>query len=162
MDYHLRPLGKTCAATGEVLRPGSVCYSALVERNGQLHRVDYSEAGWSGPPEGMVGQWKCVVPAESENKPKPLDPQALMRYFEQLAEEANPAQDRMLYIMALLLLQKRRLKLEGSQKEGEIEYLQLIGIHGEGPFLVRDQQLSETEIEELQTALNAHLSTEWN
>lgn len=162
MDYHLRPLGKTCAATGEPLRPGSRCHSVLVERNGQLLRFDYSEQGWSGPPEGTVGQWKCTVPEVSENRPRPLDPHALMRYFEQLAEEANPAQDRMLYIMALLLLQKRRLKLEGSQKDGEIEYLELLGSNGEGPFLVRDQQLGDEEIQELQNALNAHLSTEWN
>ena len=160
MDYQLKPIAKICEATGDPLDPGSTCHSALVERDGQLLRVDFSEAGWNGPPEGTVGHWQTVVPAAQENKTKPLDTDALMRCFEQMVEEANPAQDKFLYVISLLLLQKRRLKIEGSRQEDSTELLQLIGSRGEGPFEVRDQQLSDEEVAQLQKNLNTHLATE--
>lgn len=162
MDYHLKPIAKTCAATGRELTPGSRCFSALVERDGGPVRFDYTEEGWSGPPEGTIGYWQTRVPSPAETAARPLDPDALMRYFEQLCEDANPAQDKFRYVLALLLLQKRRLKIEGSRQDGETEYLQLGGSRGEGSFEVRDQQLTDEEIAQLQQALNQHLATEWS
>lgn len=162
MDYHLKPMGKTCAVTGEALVSGSVCYSVLLERDGKEIRLDYSEAGWTGPPEGWKGYWQSIVPEAEATRVKPLDADALMSYFEQLSEDANPAQEKFRFVLALLLLQKRRLKIDGSRQDGDIEYLQLIGSQSEGPYEVRDQQLEDAEIEQLQSALNAHLETEWN
>ena len=161
MDYQLKPVGKSCAATGADLSPGSTCHSVLVERNGRFVRLDYSEAGWGGPPDGAVGHWRCRVPLQDDARPKPLDAEALLRYFEQLCEDANPAREKFAYVVSLLLLQKRKLRVEGSRLDGEIEYLQLVGAQGEGPFEVRDQLLTEEEIEQLQTALSAHLAEEW-
>jgi hypothetical protein len=158
MDYHLKPVGRTCAATGGELGPGSTCYSVLVEQGGQLVRLDYSAAGWTGPPEGAVAHWRARVPETDGAKPKPLDPDALLHYFEQLCEDANPAQEKFAYVISLLLLQKRRLRLDGSRRDGEIEFLQFLGSQGEGPFEVRDQRLSEVEIAQLQNDLNTHLS----
>ena len=162
MDYHLKPLSKTCSASGEELAPGSRCHSVLVEQNGQLLRLDFAENAWSGPPEGTLAHWRTVVPDQKPTKAKPLDPEVLLRYFEQLCEDANPAQDKFLYILALLLVRKKRLKLEGSRQDGEIEYLQLIGSAGEGPYEVRNQQLDDDEIEQLQSELNTHLEAEWS
>ena len=162
MDYHLKPIGKTCASTGKVLVPGSTCYSIVVERDGELTRLDYSEEGWSGPLEDTLGQWKCVVPEPAEMKAKPIDAHALMRYFEQLTEDHNPSQEKFRFVLALLLLQKRRLKVEDSRQEDDTEYLELIGSHGEGPFYVKDQQLDDVEIAELQKSLSQHLATEWS
>lgn len=162
MDYHLKPIGKTCAATGSELVPGSVCHSVLIERDGQLVRLDFSEAGWTGPPAGTIGLWKCTVPENEQPKAKPLDTEALMRYFEQMSEDGNPAQDKFRYVVALLLLQKKRLKLEGSRFDGETEFLEFIGSQGEGPYEVRDARLADGEIQQLQQELNAHLTSEWN
>lgn len=162
MDYQLKPIGKTCAATQKSLEAGATCYSVVIDKDGELVRLDFSEEGWTGIPEGTVGQWKCVVPTPTQTKTQPLDTDALMRYFEQIDEDGNPAQDKFRYVIALLLLQKRRLKLEGSRKDGEIEYLELIGTRGEGPFLLRDQQLEDEEVTQLQNSLNTHLASEWN
>jgi hypothetical protein len=65
-------------------------------------------------------------------------------------------------VLSLLLLKKRRVKLESSRHEGEVEYLELIGSQGEGPYEVRDQQLSDEEIEHIQHSLNAYLANEWS
>ena len=162
MDYHLKPIGRACEATGEELVPGSTCVSVLVQQGTQLLRFDYSEEGWSGPPEGTIGYWQSIVPEPANAKTQPFDADALMRYFEQLCEDANPAQEKFAYVLSLLLLKKRRVKLESSRHEGEVEYLELIGSQGEGPYEVRDQQLSDGEIEHIQHSLNTYLANEWS
>jgi len=161
MDYHLKPVGKTCAATGEVLTPGSTCYSALVDEAGELVRMDYSADGWNGPPAAAIAHWRSQVPEAGANKTRPLDPDALLQFFEQLCEDANPAQEKFAYVISLLLLQKRKLRIDGSRRDGDIEYLTFLGSQGEGPFEVRDQRLSEEEIAGLQNELNMHLAGVW-
>ena len=160
MDYQFKPLGKKCAGTGAELPPGSVCYSVLVEEAGELVRLDYSKEGWKGPPPGAFGTWQTTVPRRAEVKRAPLDPAALLTCFEQMTEEANPAQEKLRYILALLLLQKKQLRLEGSRQEGEEEYLQLAGSQG-GAYEVRELQLTDDELQELQQQLTAHLMAEW-
>lgn len=162
MEYQFRPIGRKCAATGADLSPGSECHSVLVEREGELQRLDYSEEGWTGPPEGTLGVWKCLVPKSAEVRHEPLDTSALMRCFEQLTEEASPAREGLRYILALLLMKKRRLKLETSRIDGEDEYLQLAGAQGEGAYEVRDLKPSENDILQWQRELNVYLASEWS
>jgi hypothetical protein len=160
VDYQLKSIGKTCAATGEPLEAGSTCHSVLVDRNGELLRLDYSEEGWKGPPEDSVGEWLALVPDDTP-KPKVIDTEALMRYFEQLSEDPNPAHDQMHYVLALLLLQKRRLRIDGQRTDDDgNEFLQVIGSKSEGPYEVADQDLDEQEIANLQATLNAQLEAE--
>ena len=162
MDYRFRPLSKTCAATGQPLAPGSVCYSVLVERDGVYERLDYSADAWTGVPVEAIGFWQCVVPHPEAKDVHTVDPEALLQYFEQLVEESNPAQAKLLYVLALYLLQRRRLRLDGSHVVDDVEYLEVSGTRGEGPYDIPDQQLSRDEISELQAALNQQLTTQWN
>lgn len=159
-EYHIRPLGKTCAGSGQPLEPGTRVYSVVVERDGDMVRLDYAESAWTGPPEGALGQWQCVVPEPANPAQVVLDPEQLLSDLEQLLEDANPAREKMAYVLTLMLLQKRRLRLDGSRMDGEIEYLQVSGSRGEGPFEVRNQQLSENEIKQLQLELQGQAMRE--
>jgi hypothetical protein len=160
-EYQVRPLGKKCAATGADLVPGTVCWSALIDKDGELQRQDFSPEGWKGPPERAVASWKSVVPAAAEVRRNLYDPQTLMSFFEQLTEDAQPAQDPLRYVLALLLLQKRALRLDGSRDSEADEFLQLSGVHGEGAWEVRDPHLTDEEMHALQTELSARLAAEW-
>lgn len=162
MDYRFKPISKNCAGTGDPLLPGEICYSVLIEGDTGFERLDFSEAGWDGLPQGAIGYWKCVVPVPEQTQSRMIDPDTLMQYFEQLSEDANPHQERLLYVLALHLLQRRRLHLDGSRRVDDIEFLQLAGSRGEGPFEVKDQQLSETEIAEIRSVLDQELATQWN
>ncbi|MCA8995985.1 MAG: hypothetical protein KDA80_03345 [Planctomycetaceae bacterium] len=161
MDYRFRSMSKTCAKTGRPLEPGSTCYSVLIEKNGEFQRQDFSQEGWDGLPEEAIGFWKCKVPLPEAKDAATVDPEALMQYFEQLQESPNQQQERLLYVLALFLLQRRRLRLDGSATLDDVEYLQLSGSRGEGPFEVRDQKLSQEEISELTAALNHQLTIGW-
>lgn len=152
-DYNVKPIGRTCAGTGQELVPGSLCHSVLVEKNGELLRFDYSEEGWITPPEGYLAHWRCDVHEAVAVTKKTFDPDDLMRQFEQLCEEASPAQDKFRYVLALLLLQRRRLKLEGTKIVDDEEFLELNGARGEGTFLILDQQLDDVEVQQMQEAI---------
>jgi len=162
MDYHFKPPGKTCATTGKPLVPGSTCHSILIERNGLLTRLDYSDEGWPGPPEGHLGYWKTVVPSQGDPRDQRIDPDTALRYFEQLSELPTDECERQRYVLALLLLQHRRLKLEGSRTGPDGDQLELQGVGGEGPFFVTNLRLSDSQTQQIQAELKVHLATEWN
>jgi hypothetical protein len=152
VDYVIRALGKTCAATGRAFAPGERIVSVVVERNGTHERLDFAEREWKEPPPLTIGLWRCRAP-EAVVRPAAIDPEAMMAYFEQLAEDANPGHDKLRYVLALYLLQKRRLRLDGARVDDDGEFLQLSGSRGEGPYEIRDQQLADDEIKTLQSEL---------
>ncbi|MDZ4685158.1 MAG: hypothetical protein SH850_08710 [Planctomycetaceae bacterium] len=161
MEYQLKPPGKTCAASGQPLVPGSVCHSVVVERQGQLVRLDYSSDHWAGPPADAVGHWTAQVPAPKYGTQTKVDPDALMRFFEQLCEEQSPNQDEQRYVSALLLLKLKKLRLNDVRHDEEAAWLLLEGTHGEGNYEVRNLELSDADTGRLQQALKAQLATEW-
>jgi hypothetical protein len=160
VDYQIKPIGKVCAGTGQPLAPGSVCHSILIERNGELVRLDYSEAAWKGPPPEAVGVWKTRIDSFVAEKPMQFDLTAIYRQFEELTEETNPLQIKIRYIMALLLLQKRRLQLDGTRKDADLDLLLLSGTRGEGHYEVVDLKLPADEIKLLQKELLAAQQSE--
>jgi hypothetical protein len=159
MDYQLKPLGKTCSRTGKAFGPGEVCYSAVVEKGKEWVRVDFAADAWSGPPDGALGYWRLTVPGQQTQK-RVVDLDALVRQFEQLSEDANPGREKFRYVLALLLVQRRRLRITATRDDAQGSILELSGLQGEGPFDVRDQQLADSEIAALQQELENSMTAE--
>jgi len=153
MDFSIRPVSKSCAKSGRAFRPGDTCWSVLFEKDGQLVRQDFSAEEWSGPPNGAIGHWRCSVPETAEkNRPK-LDADSLFDYFLQLSDSPNIVQQQYRYVLALLLLRKRRLILEDVVEIDDRPTMRLVGSGGEGPFDVAEEELSEDQIDRLQHQL---------
>lgn len=111
-----------CAATGRVLAPGEACIAVLVERDGAkgLQRLDYAAEAWdSGArPEGdarVFGFWRARVGAEAEPKATMMSDAELLDLFEELAGAAEHRQVVFRYVLALLLIRRRSLRLMGSR-----------------------------------------------
>lgn len=153
MDFNIRPISKVCAATGADLEPGGVCWSVLVQENGKLVRHDYSVDAWNGPPDEAVGHWQCEVPAGTVTGRQLLDPDSLLEYFMQLCESPNEVERDYQYVLALLLLRKKRLILEESIEVDDQPAMRLIGVGGEGPFEVVERELTDEQIIQLQDQL---------
>ena len=153
MEFNVRPASRVCAATGKELIPGRPCWSVLIERDGRIVRQDYSEESWTGPPEGIVGYWECLVPDRPSSRAGLMDLGALFSYFVQLCESPNSVEQDYQYVLALLLMRKRRLILEETLETEDRTTLRLTGAAGEGPFDVVERDLSEAVIEELQNKL---------
>ncbi len=153
MDFNIRPISRVCAATGAALVAGNECWSVLVEENGRIVRHDYSAEAWTGPPEAAVGFWMCHVPAESGTGTQFIDPDSLFEYFVQLCESPNTVELDYQYVLALLLLRKRRLILEQTLEIDDRPAMRLNGSGGEGPFDVEERELTEQQILQLQDQL---------
>jgi len=153
MDFNIRPLSKSCAVTGDDLQPGQICWSVLSEVDGKLVRQDISAAAWQGPPENSVGHWQVEIPEDPNAGKRRLDTESLFEYFVQLTESPNNVERDYQYVLALLLLRKRRLILESEIEIDDQPGMRLIGSGSEGPFDVLERQLSDDQVGQLQEQL---------
>ena len=153
MDFNIRPVAKSCAKSGRVFLPGDECWSVLFEKDGQLVRQDFSSEAWSGPPADAIGHWRCQVPDTVESGRPKFDPDSLFDYFLQLSDSPNQVQQQYRYVLALLLLRKRRLILEEVIDVDDRQTMRLTGSGGEGPFDVAEEELSEDQIDRFQQQL---------
>lgn len=117
LDYDITRCSRKCAATERELRAGETCYSVLVSEGDQVVRRDYSAEAWQGPPEDAIGWWKSTVVDPNANRMHWAPSDVMLNYFVQLAD--NPAAEDTRYVLALLLVRKRILRNEGTEKDAE-------------------------------------------
>jgi hypothetical protein len=111
LDFEIQRSTRRCAATDRALEPGELCYSVLEVRGADVVRKDYSASAWNGPPNEAFGWWKSRVPEPNAKKIKLAPNEVLLELFDQLAE--RPESEDMRYVLALLLVRRRVLRLDG-------------------------------------------------
>src|SRR5262245_55726943 len=116
LDYEIQRCSRRCAATERELKDGETCYSVLAAEGGQVVRRDYSAEGWQGPPEEAIGWWKSTVVDPHAGRPHWAPNDVMLSYFERLLED--PAAEDARYVLALLLVRRRVLRVEGHDKDG--------------------------------------------
>jgi hypothetical protein len=110
LDFEVQRCSRRCAATDRVLEPGDVCYSVLEVQGAEVARRDYCADGWTLPPETAFAWWKSRVPEPTSKKIKLAPNDVLLELFDQLADRPN--HEDMRYVLALLLLRRRVLRLD--------------------------------------------------
>jgi len=101
----------------------------------------------------VIGYWKNLIPDRASGASTVLDIDSLFEYFVQLCDSPNRVEQDYRYVLALLLMRKRRLLLEESIMVDDLPAMRLTGTAGEGPFDVLERDLTESRIEELQHQL---------
>ncbi len=120
-EYQIQPNTRKCAVSGRELRPGERFFSALLDENGHFLRQDYSAEAWSGPPQGALGFWAGKIPAaDQQHKPR-FDDDLLVDCFQRLEGQEDPGRVNFRYVVALLLMRRKRFKFEQSITEGGVE-----------------------------------------
>ena len=152
-----RPTG-VCASTGEPLSPHEPAMATLCDREEDegFDRLDYSIKAWEDGkrPERLFSHWRYTVPDGDKKKEIGIDDTVLADLFERLADDERPARIAFRYILALVLLRKRKLKLVGRENtdDGEIWLLQCKGVEGE-PVRVKNPGIGGEEIQDLSEQL---------
>jgi hypothetical protein len=121
-EYQIQPNTRRCAATGRELLPGEPYYSVLLDEAGKLVRKDYSRAAWQGPPPGAFSFWAGrIAPPQGRRRP-PIDDDLLADCFQRLEGQTEPGRLNFRYVLALLLMRRRRLKFEEAEQgtDGEV------------------------------------------
>lgn len=124
MDFDVERCTRHCATTGRQFAEGEEFYSALVPEGSHVKRHDYSLEAWQGPPERTIGWWKSKMPTHDHKQPKLAPSEILLKLFQEL--ESSVEQRDMRYVLALLMIRRRILRLEDTipdDKGGEIMML---------------------------------------
>jgi hypothetical protein len=124
-DYQIQPNTRHCAATGRELRAGEKFYSVLLLEGGKLIRRDYAAETWQGSPEGAFSFWAGRVPTADQSRKLRIDDDLLADCFQRLEGQAEPAQVNFRYIIALLLMRRKRFKFEEARVEDGHEVLRM-------------------------------------
>jgi hypothetical protein len=115
IDYEVQRCTRHCAATGRELQPGETFYSTLVTDGAQVVRHDYSQQAWQGPPEGVLGWWKARMPERDAKKLHWAPNDVMLELLEGL--ETQPDKQDLRYVLALLLIRRRVVRLEDTQRD---------------------------------------------
>jgi hypothetical protein len=122
-EYKIQPSTRRCIATGRELKPGDRCFSVLREEGGRFVRCDYSPEAWQGPPAHVFSFWAGRVPAEEGRKRPPIDDEMLLDCLQRLEGQDEPGRVQFRYVLALLLMRRKRLRFDEAFHEGGQEVL---------------------------------------
>jgi hypothetical protein len=149
-DYDLAAPSRVCAATGRALNPGDRFFTALVEQNGRYVRNDYAAAAWTGPTEGTVAFWAGRVPATDAPRKPTYNDELLVEWFQHLKGATEPHKQNVRYVLALLLMRRKRLKWEDQKAIGDSHVLIVRDARTGTRYDVPDPHLNDDEIAAVQ------------
>jgi hypothetical protein len=142
-DYQLAAPTRRCHTTGRNLLPGEKYVTALLDEAGRFVRRDFAADAWSGPPENAVGHWTSRIPAAGETpKRPPIDDDLLAECFQRLDGVTDPDRVQFRYVVALLLMRRKRFKFEDVTKDAAGETLLLRDARTGDRLAVADPGLS--------------------
>jgi hypothetical protein len=124
-DYQIQPNTRRCTVSGRELKPGERYYTVLLDDAGRFVRQDYSGEVWQGPPPNAFGFWCGRVPAGDERRKPQIDDELLTDCLTRLEGQTDPNRVNFRFVVALLLMRRKRLKFEESAREGDDEVLVL-------------------------------------
>lgn len=114
-----------CAATGEAIAGGTPFVASLAEAVDEgrpvLRRIDWSAQAWDGGarPEGLVCFWRGTAPNPGERRRILLDDHTLLEMVERLEGETDPRRIAYRWILALVLLRRKVLKLDRVERSAD-------------------------------------------
>lgn len=149
-DYQIQPNTRRCAITGRELKAGERYYAVLLDEGDKFVRRDYSREAWQGPPAGAFSFWSGRVPAAEQSRRPQIDDDLLMDCFQRLEGQAEPGRVSFRYVVALLLMRRRRLKFEEAKAAGGQETMVLRDARGGAQYQVVNPGLSEEEMAAVQ------------
>ena len=90
------------------------------EADEQLFREDFCADCWGAKPSQgdpkTIGFWRTTVPAPREKKKLLVDDELLINFFQRLEDAAEPVQVNLRFVLALVLMRKKLLIYDRSDK----------------------------------------------
>lgn len=157
-DIH-RPSG-SCHGTGSRIEPGQEYYAALVETENGLQRRDYSVEYWQENRPSVYCFWKTRMPAATSKRCTFVDEQMLEAFFERLATETDPERIAFRFVLALILVRRRRLRYEGTLVVDGRQVWRLRWVGQKETVDVIDAQMDQEQIDEVTRQLSQVLRAE--
>jgi hypothetical protein len=149
-EYEIQPNTRQCAVTGRPLHVGERFYTALLEEGDHFVRRDYSAEAWQGPPEAAFSFWTGRVSAPDDNKAPRFDDDLLEECFHRLEGQTDPSRVNFRYVVALLLIRRKRLKFDETVTENGEEKIRVRCARTGEKFQVTNPRLTEEDMAQVQ------------
>jgi hypothetical protein len=145
-EYDIAAPSRACTATGRELAAGEPFVAVLLDEAGKFVRKDYAAAAWPGPPDRYVAFWTGKVPPADRPRKPTFNDDLLVEWFQHLAGNPDPARQNIRYVVALLLMRRKRLKFEDVRRQNGADVLVLRDARSGARHEIADPRLSEAEI----------------
>jgi hypothetical protein len=160
LEYQIQPNTRRCVASGRELRPGEKVFSVLLDQGGKLVRQDYSAEAWQGPPPGAFSFWTGRVPSGEASRRPQMDDELVLDCFHRLEHENDAGRVNFRYVLALLLMRRKRLRFEDARTHNGQEVLCLRCPRSGHRYEVVHPQLSDEEMTAVQEEVGKVLGWE--
>jgi hypothetical protein len=117
MDYTFHRPQPVCRRTGRGFAVGETFFSALVRGESGLERVDVAAEAWDGPPPNTVAWWQARQSVAADTGPTLAPVEVLLDALEALDDD--PAEAVLRYLLALQLVRRRALRIEGDTADAD-------------------------------------------
>ena len=159
-EWQVEHVTGVCAVTGRKLEEGEEFYTVLFEDGESFRRADYSLDGWKEPPEGAFCCFKSRIPVREKRKRLLVDDDLLVNFFRRLAEETEPGRVQFRFVLALILMRRRRLRYEGSAVEDGAEVWTMVLPQDQSSHRVVNPRMNDDEINDVSQQLGAILHSD--
>ncbi len=147
-----KPLGE-CCGSGRIIEAGEDYFGALVETDEGLIRRDFCAEYWDKEKPQVFCYWKTRLPDPEEKKQIFIDDDMLMAFFERLSEETEQEKVNFRFVLAMILMRKRKLKYDATVMEGDRETWRLRIVGSKDIAEVVNPHLDEEQIEQLSSQI---------
>ncbi len=146
---------RVCAAGGGEIPPEVPFYSALVEGENGFERRDYSAAAWPQVDRTpFFSYWKNKGWSPNPDRRPPVDYERLLAFFDRLEGAEEDGKKLLRYVLALVLVRRRRLRLDDMKREEDGDRLVLFDRRDGGKTLtVLAPQASDEDLKRAQEQL---------
>ena len=153
-EYHVESGRRTCRQCQRQFLPTEEYVSGLVEVEPDeehphgLSRLDYCVEHWPAEGHEWLAFWKTRVPEPEEpvRKRVRIDDNRLLDVFFRLAETEDPLKLDLRYVVGLMLIRRRRLKLQGSVRRGGQSFMRVRKSRSRELFDLMDRHLSDEAV----------------
>jgi len=151
MDFDIQKCSRRCAASERELLPGEPVFSVLLSEGKEIVRRDFCQESWTGPPEESLGWWQARIPTPESNRAQWAPHEVMLHFFLEL--EASADQQDLRYVLALFMVRRRILRLEGTETLDEEEQLVLYCPSNETEYRVPVASPGRDRIDQIQKEL---------
>jgi len=154
-----KPLGQ-CSGSGKKIEYGEEYFAALVETDQGLARRDFCADYWQEQKPDVFCYWKTKLPRPDQKKHIFVDDEMLMAFFERLEQEREQEKINFRFVLALILMRKRRLKYDSSEMQDNKEIWRLRVVGDKQTVEVINPHLDEEQIKQLSSQLSEILQVD--
>ncbi len=156
-NFDFKRSNRKCSVTGRAFDVGEEFNSLLVSENDDLVRRDIGNEHWNGPPDNCVGWWKSRVPDLQQGRVYWAPREVLLAYFQHLIDQSDGSEEA--YVMAILLLQKKYLRITDTIQRQDREFMLLSNLATKEQFEVAVRTIASPRVAEIQHELADKLFT---